>query len=280
MVGILLSFLLSITAHAGKEICYEKDVLFSVSVPDGWINDTEAARKIRNCLVLYPLGQLYGKSPVTIQLKFLDLKSRKWPLEKAIEKEIQMATIGGKGNARVETEPEFTNQHGLTFIHKRIFKKFGNPFEVRSYVKSPEGLQIAMITKPQSDYVSYEGAYKTFINEISLLPKTKLFEFLSQNASDDSRRPAASGYSSKFLNSIGKIISESLKHCQKNKEEPAKAVIRVSEAGEIMDWFDAQKSSLNDCMSKRLVGKYGTKAPFGPFHIVVDLKSYAQNFSR
>ncbi len=277
---LILSLSAPLSAFAGKEICYEKDVLFSVNVPDGWINDTEAARNSRNCLVLYPLGEFHSKSPVVINLRFLNLRSRKLPLEKGIERDIQNATIGAPGNARIETEPDFTNANGITFIQKRIFKKFGNPFEARAYAKFPEGLQVVMITRPQSDYVLYEGAYKTLLSQMSLIKKENLFNFLSQNATDDSRMPAASGYGTKFLNSIGKPISESLKHCHKNKGDATSAVIRVSEAGEIMDWFDQGKSQINDCMSKRLVGKYGTKAPFGPFHIVLDLKSYLKNFAR
>jgi hypothetical protein len=272
----LLALLFSLMAHAEKDICYDKETMFAVSIPEGWVNDTEAAKKTSHCLVLYPLGHIYGKSPVTMNVKFMVLKNT--TLEKAMEKAVKFATIGNK-DARVEEQAEYTNPHGLTFLQKRIFKKRGNPFEAHGYVKSPPGLQVVLTTKLRADTELYEGTFKEFISDISLIEKERLFDFLTKNAEDDASMPTGKGFKSKYLHSLGEKIPKTFKTCLKSKGPASPAVFRVNESGQIMDWFDKKKSPLNECVSKKLVGSKGTKAPFGPFHVVLDLDSYLKNFA-
>jgi hypothetical protein len=265
---ILFSF--SILARAENTICYDKDHFFTLEIPTGWVNDTNLAASKHQCVALYPAGQSFKEQAVLLSV---NISGSKIPVEKMVLQDTAAATkVTG-------SEPDYTNPNGLTFILRRSKNFNQTALIARAFLKSPAKLRVILTVKEASDIPTYEGVYKEFLTTIKTVKKEEVFGILKSNAEEDAKTPTGKDFNVRFLHSVGKKLSEVLKSCKSQNQLPEIAVIRISEAGEIMDWFDKSDNKFNQCVGKKMLHTKGTKAPFGPFHVIVDLEYHLKNFS-
>ena len=268
--------LISLNSLAEESLCYGHNRYFLMEVPDGWATDTVAAKMAGSCLYLYPSVHNQKSTPAFIKVRLAKLN--KPGLEKQIEKDMKAEQLAGK-LIRIDSEPDLINSFGQNFILKKIFENSLTPFEARAYLKSDIGLVITVVTKKNAEIPLYEGIFKTFLNSIRSIAAENVFETLKLAAEQDKKNPTAKDFDVRYTHSIGPALSRALKSCRSSKSEASLAVIRVDESGKIIDWFDEKTTALNSCVSKKMTGVRGTKTPFAPFRIILDLDYHLKNFS-
>ena len=254
-------------------LCSDQENFYGIEIPEGFGADLQQAQKQKQCLLLYPLGSSLKLSAHTLKIGWAPLKHDQ-PLKDLITKDLA-AVLKKNKKARVELEAEITSPENLTFQFRRLFDTKPAPFYVGfAYHQSLNQALVITSTIPKEDDLPlYETVYKTFILKIKKLEAKDIFSYLKDQSAKDLNAPTAHNFNLRFINSIRGSYLEAVKACT-GQPSQGLGIVRISEDGKIQDWYDEKSSEKISCLGKKMKGVQGTKAPFEPFHILINSVSF------
>lgn len=267
----LLLLLVSSPSWAETTSCVAKGLLFITEIPLGW--QTEFSSRSDGCLTLYSADTPQAKAPAVIKVKTIQ-HSHAQDLKLILKK-----------NWRADSEPDLNNAKGLVFTLFKLYNPQQQLVEARAYLNTPPVdatkpspvLSVRLLLTPTADGPLNEGLYKEFLNSIAQVPSVDIFSTLQKHAEANLEKPTGKNFNIKYLHSIGKNLSRAFKLCRKQKDAVSPVVFRVSEDGQITDWFPQSENAFNSCIRKEMLKAKGMKTPFAPFHIFVELDPYFKN---
>lgn len=267
------------TSYAEGIKCYDSNNTVGVEAPKGWIADFDTAKKIGVCAFFYPEEFKFKNAPIVFYPNISDsglkIANGKIDIEAFIKSDLESFKTKSL-KLKIETLTPFTSDSGLKFIIKKIVNgPPPNEFEAIAYLPMNKAVFLGVFSsRSEKDFKKYESSIIKILNLVWKEKREDLFKTQSIQANKDLLSEVGKVYETKYTQSIGSDLANAMKKCSKLGDRGFNAVLQISENGRIQDWINEADEIENSgpCVKESIKDVVGTKPPFAPFHILIEMK--------